>query len=76
MIQSRQAHNQFDIVLDQQDRDAGITDAADSVHQVLALDGIHAGGGLVEQEQTRLGASARAISTRRCCPYGRLAAGW
>ena len=50
-----QAHHQFDVVLDQQDGDACVADAADAVDQVLPLGGVHAGGGFVEKQQTRLG---------------------
>ena len=50
-----QAHDQLDVVLDQQDGDARVADAADAVHEVLALGRVHAGGGLVEQQQARLG---------------------
>ena len=45
--------------------DAALTDAPDVAHQLARLGRVHAGGRLVEQQQPRLVASARAISSRR-----------
>ena len=42
-------------MLDQQDGDAAIADAADQLHEGVGLRGVHAGDRLVEQQHRRLG---------------------
>ncbi len=44
------AHDQLDVVLDQEDGDAGGADVADLLDQIGALGGVHAGRRLVEKQ--------------------------
>src|SRR5205823_8754594 len=43
------------VVLDHEDRDAALANLLDVAHQLARLGGVHAGGGLVEYQETRLG---------------------
>ena len=50
------AHDQIHVMLDQQDGDVELVpDAADDLHQLGGLGGVHAGGGLVQQQQLGAG---------------------
>ena len=48
------AHDDVHVVLDEEHGDAGVADPADEVHELDALGRVHAGRGLVEEEQLRL----------------------
>ena len=50
----RDAHDHLHVVLHQQDGGAGGGDLGDQVVDLLGLDGVAAGGGLVEEEDARL----------------------
>ena len=65
-----EAHDQFDVVLDEQDGDARVADAADAVDQVLPLGRVHAGGRLVEQQQSRLGGQGAGDLHQPLLPVG------
>ena len=64
------AHDDAHLVLDEEDREVeAILDEVYEVHELEDLAGIHARGGLVEEEEGwGSQARARAISTRRCWP--------
>ena len=57
-------------MLDEQDGDARVADAADAVHEVLPLGRVHAGGGLVEQQQARLGGQGAGDLDQPLLPVG------
>jgi hypothetical protein len=48
-----QAHHHFDVVFDDNDGEPAVAQAPDVVGKLAGLDGIHAGGGLVHQQQLR-----------------------
>ena len=64
------AHDELDVVLDEEDGDAGVADAADALDQVLPLGRVHAGGGLVEQQQARLGGQGAGDLHQPLLPVG------
>ena len=69
-------HHHVHVVLDQHDCDAGGFDRADQIHEPAALDAIEAGCRFIKQQQRRgLATKARAISMRRCTPWGKAPAG-
>jgi len=64
-----QSHHQAHLVFNQEHREFELM--ANAFHQIAEfdpLDVVQARGRLVEQQQARLGASARAISTRLSVP--------
>ena len=65
-------HHQAHVMLDQQHRDVAlVADAADQVAEHVDLFVVEAAGRLVEQQDLRSAASARASSTRFWVPNGR-----
>ncbi len=50
-----QAHDELDVVLDQQDGAVVVADTVDQLAQHHLLGGVHAGGRLVERDQLRVG---------------------
>lgn len=45
------SHDDFHIVLDEENSDSGVGDAADEVEEVLGFGGVHTCSGFIEQEQ-------------------------
>ena len=64
-------HDQLHIVLDEHDGDLeGIANLADVGHQFSGLGGVHAGGGLVQQQQGRLGSQGANDLQAALCTVG------
>ena len=69
------AHDQFDVVLDEKHGDPGGADVADPLDQIGALGGVHAGRRLVEQQQARLGGQSAGDLHQTLRPVGKAGGG-
>lgn len=62
-------HNKTHIVLDEEYGDLeGIADGANVFHQLGCFGGVHARGGLIQQQQAGVGSQGTRISSRRWAP--------
>ena len=69
------AHDQLDVVLDEQHGDAGVADVADLLDQMGALGRVHAGRRLVQEEQARLGGQRPGDLDQALRPVGQAGGG-